>query len=75
MFEEYLSDIEAMLSFYGLKTKVECEIKKDLKKTSELIESSIEEQEQVMVQKQAIAKKTPVGEEKLKSHLPERVIL
>lgn len=62
--EEYLSDIESMLSFYGLKTKVECEIKKDLKKTSELIESSIEEQEQVMVQKQAIAKKTPVKTKK-----------
>ncbi|MEF3693157.1 MAG: PolC-type DNA polymerase III [Acholeplasmataceae bacterium] len=62
--EEYLSDIEKMLQFYGIQSKIQMEIKKDLKKTSELIESSIEEQDQVMAQKQAIAKKTPIKTKK-----------
>ena len=62
--KEYLSDIEMVLGMYGLHTKVELEIKKDLKKTSELIESSIEEQDQVMAQKQKIASRTPIKTKK-----------
>ena len=55
---EYIPQIKKMLFRYGFEVGIELEITEALPKTSELINTSIEEQDKVMVQKGTYAKKS-----------------